>query len=360
MRITDRIQEIEEELSKVKYNKATEKHIGLLKAKLSKLRKQLISSSSKRSSTNGFAVQKSGDVTLALIGFPSVGKSTLLSKLTNAKSKARAYAFTTLSVIPGMLYYNNARIQILDLPGIVEGAAYGRGRGREVISVARSADMLLLVISPFNADKQLNSIKRELEEMAIRLDKKPPEIYIEKKHKGGITLFYSRKYNVNEDLVKSILNEYGIHNANVIIRQDVTADDLIDVIEKNRVYLDYLVVVNKIDLANEKLKQDLIAKGYVVVSADKNYNIDELKERIFNKLNLISIYTKSLDGVIDKEPMILRANSTVRDVAKRIHRDLIKQFKYAQVWGKSVKFPGQKVNLDHVLLDGDIVMIVGK
>lgn len=65
-----------------------------------------------------------------MIGFPSVGKSTMLSTLTDTKSEVAAYEFTTLTCIPGVIHYKEALIQLLDLPGIIEGASEGRGRGR--------------------------------------------------------------------------------------------------------------------------------------------------------------------------------------------------------------------------------------
>jgi ribosome-interacting GTPase 1 len=82
-------------------------------------------------------VSKSGDARIALVGFPSVGKSTFLSKITKTKSEVAAYSFTTLTAIPGVLEYGGAEIQILDLPGIIEGASEGKGRGRQVISAAK-------------------------------------------------------------------------------------------------------------------------------------------------------------------------------------------------------------------------------
>ena len=81
----------------------------------------------------GFEVARSGDGRVSLIGFPSVGKSSLLSKLTDTKSEAAGYEFTTLTAIPGNLYHKGCKIQLLDLPGIIEGAAYGKGRGRQVL-----------------------------------------------------------------------------------------------------------------------------------------------------------------------------------------------------------------------------------
>lgn len=68
----------------------------------------------------------------SLPGFPSVGKSSLLTILTGTESEAAAYEFTTLTCIPGVIHHNDAKIQLLDLPGIIEGAAEGKGRGRQV------------------------------------------------------------------------------------------------------------------------------------------------------------------------------------------------------------------------------------
>lgn len=97
--------------------------MGLLKAKLAKYRSQLLEPAKKSEKGEGFDVLKSGDARVALIGFPSVGKSTLLSTLTATESEAASYEFTTLTCIPGVIEYKGANIQLLDLPGIIEGAA---------------------------------------------------------------------------------------------------------------------------------------------------------------------------------------------------------------------------------------------
>ncbi|KAG0723929.1 putative GTP-binding protein C02F5.3 [Chionoecetes opilio] len=111
----------------------TEYHLGVLKAKLAKYRSQLLEPQGKKGEKgDGFDVMKSGDARVALIGFPSVGKSTLLSTLTNTQSVAASYEFTTLTCIPGVIEYKGANIQLLDLPGIIEGASQGKGRGRQV------------------------------------------------------------------------------------------------------------------------------------------------------------------------------------------------------------------------------------
>lgn len=90
--------------------------MGLLKAKLAKYRSELLEPSKKGEKGEGFDVLKSGDARVALIGFPSVGKSTLLSTLTKTESEAANYEFTTLTCIPGVIDYRGANIQLLDLP----------------------------------------------------------------------------------------------------------------------------------------------------------------------------------------------------------------------------------------------------
>ena len=108
MGIQERIKEIELELTRTQKNKATTTHIGLLKGQLARLRTQLLLPSSGDGGgggSEGFAVPKSGDGRVALIGFPSVGKSSLLNTVTDTQSEAAAYEFTTLTCIPGKLTF---------------------------------------------------------------------------------------------------------------------------------------------------------------------------------------------------------------------------------------------------------------
>jgi len=85
--------------------------------------------------------------------------------------------------------------------------------------------------------------------------------------------------------------------------------------------------------------------------------LDEVKREIFNLLGVIRVYTKEVGGEIASKPLVVPIGTRVIDVAKMIHSRLYKEFKYAKVWGKSVKFNGQRVGADHILFDGDIVEI---
>ncbi|CDP21901.1 unnamed protein product [Coffea canephora] len=147
MGIIEKIKEIEAEMARTQKNKATEYHLGQLKAKIAKLRTQLLEPPKGSSGAgDGFEVTKYGHGRVALIGFPSVGKSTLLTMLTGTHSEAASYEFTTLTCIPGIIHYNDTKIQLLDLPGIIEGASEGKGRGRQVIAVSKSSDLVLMVL----------------------------------------------------------------------------------------------------------------------------------------------------------------------------------------------------------------------
>ncbi|XP_036693548.1 developmentally-regulated GTP-binding protein 2 isoform X2 [Balaenoptera musculus] len=159
MGILEKISEIEKEIARTQKNKATEYHLGLLKAKLAKYRAQLLEPSKSSSSKGeGFDVMKSGDARVALIGFPSVGKSTFLSLMTSTASEAASYEFTTLTCIPGVIEYKGANIQLLDLPGIIEGAAQGKGRGRQVIAVARTADVVIMMLDATKGEVQRSAV----------------------------------------------------------------------------------------------------------------------------------------------------------------------------------------------------------
>jgi len=85
--------------------------------------------------------------------------------------------------------------------------------------------------------------------------------------------------------------------------------------------------------------------------------LDDLRRELFVSLDIIRVYTKEPLEEPTKDPMIMKRGSTVLDVAKKLHSALSENFKYARVWGKSAKFPGQRVGEDHVLEDKDIVEI---
>lgn len=405
-----KIADIETEIARTQKNKATENHLGVLKAKLAKLKSDIIAASTKGGGKagDGFDVTKSGDTRVGLIGFPSVGKSTLLTKLTGTESAAASYEFTTLTCIPGTINYKGSKIQLLDLPGIIEGAKDGKGRGRQVIGTARTCNMILVVLDASKPMTHKRVMERELEGFGIRLNKRPPNISIKRKEKGGLS--YRTTYpqqRLTEDLVKAICAEYKLANAEVVVNQpNATADDIIDVIELQRgarppVYVPCLYVLNMIDrITIEEL--DLLDKvpHYVMISAGHGWGLDDLLEKIWEYLGMVSgrgtrtthtqhtravgvlhtaasrddsstappppsptqvrVYTKPKGQIPDyNEPVILHSERrTIADFCMRIHRGLLKDLKYGWVWGASVKHQPQRVGKEHPLEDEDIVQLV--
>ncbi|HJT10786.1 MAG TPA: GTP-binding protein [Candidatus Nitrosotalea sp.] len=363
MGIPEKIQAIKDEMAKTQINKATEHHIGLLKAKLSKLKREQEEVKSKGSGSSvGFDVKRTGDATVVFIGLPSVGKSTLLNRLTGAKSAVGAFQFTTTTVVPGMMEHRGARIQVLDLPGIIKGASTGKGLGKRVLAVAKSADLVLIILDVFQPYHE-EVIRTELGNIGIRLDQRPPNIVIEKTGDGGLSVSQQvpiTKMSVN--LLKDILRVYGINNGRILIREDIDSEQLIDYISGNKFYVESLTIMNKIDLVNQGFMNELqekIKSKIIPISADADINVNALKDAIYEKLDFIRVYMRPKGGETDyKEPLIIRRNSTILDVCNKLHRDLKKDFRYGLVWGKSVKFGGQRVGINHTLEDEDVLTIV--
>jgi len=362
--IEKQIKDIEDEIFNTQKNKATEHHIGKLKAKLARLRSEIDKRKSSGAKGKGFAVKKSGDATVALIGFPSIGKSTLLNRLTDAKSRVGNYDFTTLDAIPGMLKHNGADIQILDLPGLITGASKGKGRGKEILSAIRNVDLILFMVDAQH-EAHLDLMTEELYTAGIRLNQKQPDVVVKKTGQGGINVTSTIKLShVDEELVKSIASEYVI-NADVIVREDITEDQLIDVFVQNRIYVPAFVIINKIDLITNKESErrirEIKQRGWDVlaVSARDARGLNRLRDKIFSDLRFIRVYMKPVGGQADlQEPLILKEGDTVEVACKKLHRDFKEKFRYASVSGPSAKHDVQKVGLDHVLKDEDVLTIV--
>ncbi|TLD29974.1 GTP-binding protein 1 [Venturia nashicola] len=363
--ITEKIKEIEEEMKKTQKNKATEYHLGLLKGKLARYRAQLLEPGPGAGSSagTGFDVQKNGDARIALVGFPSVGKSTFLSKITKTKSIVAAYAFTTLTAIPGVLEYGGAEIQVLDLPGIIEGAAEGKGRGRQVISA--TSDMIMMILDATKRAEQRALLEAELFAVGIRLNCAPPNIYLKVKKAGGMKIsFAAPPKKLDEKMIYNILKDYKILNAEVLVRdEDATVDQLIDVIMKDhRKYIQCLYVYNKIDsISLEHLDKLAREPHTAVMSCELDLGVSDVVDKSWDMLNLIRIYTKRKGVDPDfSEALIVRHGATIEDVCDQIHRTLKDHYKYGLVWGASARHVPQRVGLTHVVQDEDVVSIVSK
>lgn len=367
MGLLERQKAIEEEIARTQKNKKTEYHVGRLKGQLARIKTELLENAARAGGGkgDGFDVRRSGDVRCALVGFPSVGKSSFLSRVTHTESEAASYEFTTLTCIPGKLMHKGTEIQILDLPGIIEGAAEGKGRGRQVIATARSADMIILMLEASKAEVQRHKIEAELESVGLRLNQSFPNVTFKKKASCSMNaISYSspvkQTKGMSETMAKEILKDYGIFNADVSLREDITVDQFIDVIEGNRKYMPCLYVYNKIDtITMEEMDRLSRLPHSVVLSLAWDLNVDDVIDELWEHLNIIRIYTKKHGSHPDfGKPFVVKRNATVEHICKRIHKDIASRFKYAIVWGTSAKHQPQRVGISHCLEDEDVLQIM--
>lgn len=346
--IQEQIEDIEKVLRKTPHHKATNGFIGAMRAKIARLKDKEVESGSKGSGGGGgYAVKKQGDATIVLIGPPSAGKSTLINLLTNAESKVAAYAFTTVSVIPGMLKYKEGYIQILDVPGLIEGASIGKGKGKQVLSVARGSDLLIIMTDPERL-KFFDQILLELEKAGIRINKKRPQVRIEKAISGGLVVRSNYKQDFDDQTVINIASEFGIKNGTITLKEKVSINELVDSFSERIVYKSAIFVVNKSDTLHGSQFTDLI-----YISADKNMGIDEFKKIIWQNLKLVTVYLIEKNEKPNlNNPVIMKVGDTLKDVAISIGTEFAEGTNLAKIWGNGAKFDGQEVALITKVVDG--------
>jgi ribosome-interacting GTPase 1 len=256
-----------------------------------------------------FSLRKEGAGQAVLIGLPNVGKSQLLVTLTGAGAKVADYPFTTKTPVPGMLQFENVRIQLVDTPAIND-----RDMQTRLFSLLRNSDVLLLVID-LSADglEQAQEAIRELQDWGYKL-----------------------------------------------LGKDEAPDP-----EELRVQKRVILVGSKGDEEGALDQFQLLEAQYggrfpvVLVSALEEVGLEELAQEIFKALNRVRVYTKPPGGQADyNTPIVLPDGSRVEDAAEHLHKDWKRKLKYAVLWGSS-KFEGQRVGRDYILADGDVMELHG-
>lgn len=241
-----------------------------------------------------FAIRKEGYRQIMMVGPPNAGKSTLFNALTRAYSKVGEYAFTTLTPIPGTFVWKDAKFQLVDMPGIIEKASEGKGLGTRLLALVRNAEILLIVID---------------------LSANPIEQY------------------------KTLVGE----------------------LQKGHVSIPKIIVVgNKSDITDptaiENFRGCAGKMPFVALSALNMTDLDNLKELIYQSSNLMRVFLR-VPGKDHSEPMHIKPGSRIKDVVQKIHKDLLKRFKFAKIWGSSAKFDGQQVGLEHVVSENDTIEV---
>lgn len=358
--LENKLDELKSEYSKTKYNKATNKHLGILRKKISQVKKEIIESG-KGVKGKGFFVKKTGDSTVALMGFPSAGKSSLINALTNTHSKTAGYEFTTTTVVPGIMIYRDAHIQVFDMPGIIENAHLGSGGGRSVIAAMKVADLIVFVIEIDKTD-HLRVLLGELKSLNIMINRPKPKVHIKGSPNNIGIIIETNRSGLDEKEIKTVISGFGVQNARIRIDERISVDDLIGIASGKYHYMKAIVALNKIDTRKNygNVAND-IANAYdiqvIPVSATDKSNINALKEAIYSNLGIITVYLKPKEEKIAK-PLILKASSTVGVAAAKVHTEILDSLKCAYITGPSAKFRNQRVGAEHVLRNGDTITFI--
>ncbi|MCY0859118.1 MAG: TGS domain-containing protein [Sulfolobaceae archaeon] len=331
----EKLKALQEFLSAVPKHKGTENLVYWAKRRMAELKEEVEREKRKGGKGGGglqYFIEKTGAGQVVLLGEDNSLKNELMRRLTGITIEPKELP------VPGITYYEDVQIQIINTPSLIYDAKVLIGR---ITGLVRNADAVLLAV---NDEEELRRIKDFLERNNIILGKPKGKILIDRSRYGaaGIRIINLGKIiDATEADVKKYIESFGIKSAMIKIIGEVSLDDVEKSLFESITYKPYTLV------SRTRFSQN-------VFTLDE---IPQIKENLFRNLDVIRIYTKEPKEEASKEPMIVKRGTTVIEVARKLHSSLAEEFKYARVWGKSVKFQGQKVGEDHVLEDGDIVEI---
>lgn len=365
----EKIEKLQNFLSLVPKHKGTESLRAFAKRKIAILRGEIVDRKRKKAGVgkSKFFVEKEGDAQIVILGLTNVGRSSLLSSLTNASVEISAYSFTTKKPTPGMFQYQDLQFQLVEAPALMEGSTESGAWSLQTLTVARNADGLLLMIDlSRNPIEQLSTILRKLEKARIFIRKPKAKIEIEKSYvnTGLRIIMIGRLIDCTLMEIEQLLKGYGIRDATVKIQGEATIDDVEDAIFESTVYKPAIIIANKSDISDPTQKilqmKEFVEEEIKIIpiSCKVKIGLEKLGSEIFKMLDIIRIYTKEAkERFPSSKPFIIREGSTILDLAKQIHSDFYKLFSYAKVWSKRLRFSPQKVGGTFILEDGDIVQI---
>jgi len=229
--------------------------------------------------------------------------------------------------------YEGGLIQLVELPAIVQGSAKGKAQGKEIISLARNSDAIIIL----GNKEQQEIVKKELEESKIYLNKKRPPIKVTASSFRGIQLSGKEFLCFPVEQLNGYLKNIGFSNSSVIISEKI----------------------NSIEEVSEALNTSIVYKPCIFLNVFEltPHKMADLKDQVFLMLNKILVYTKKPGVEVElKDPLALPRGASLEDLAYHLHKDFAKKLKFAKVWG-STKFPGQRVGPEYILKHKDIVEI---
>ncbi|HLE75869.1 MAG TPA: GTPase [Candidatus Bathyarchaeia archaeon] len=365
----EKLERMQEFLSLVPKHKGTAKLCVQIKKQMATMRKEMEEKKQKRAGKGGpkFFIEKEGAAQIALLGLTNVGKSSLLSALTNAKIEVSSNPYTTRTPVPSIMNYEGVQFQIVEAPALMEGSADGRAWGLQTLALARNADGLVLMVDlSKNPVQQLSLILNELEKARILVSKPKGRVDIERRYMGaGMRLILTgRLVGCTLREVEELLRSYRITDAVVKISGEVTLDVVEDAVFESTTYRPGVVVANKVDVKGAEANLGRLERyvdkkmPVIAVSCERRFGLEKLGEALFKTLGIMRVYTKEPSAKsFSKKPFTLKKGATLHDLAKSIHTDFERDFAFAKVWSKRLAFSPQKVGLGFVLEDGDVVEI---
>ena len=363
----EKLEKLQEFSGLIPKHKGTEKLRAQVRRQISTLTKEIDEAKRRRAKRGGprFFFEKEGAAQIIILGPTKVGRSSLLTSVTNAKTEVSDYPFTTREPVPGMLKFEDLQFQLVEAPALVEGAANIRSGGLQTLGLARNADGIILMVDlSQDAPNQLRIILEELEKARILIQKPRAKVEIERKHVGaGLRIIvFGRLLDCNLPDIENMLKGYRILDATVRISGEASIDDVEDAIFESTIYRPAIVIANKADSPEALSTLHQLERSFagllpiIPVSCRTRTGLEALGAEIFKALGIIRIYTKEPnDKRPSTNPFILKRGSTVTNLAKQIHSDFIKRYAYARVWAKRLTFSPQRVGPSFLLDDKDVV-----
>jgi ribosome-interacting GTPase 1 len=365
----EKVRLFQEFLSEIPKHKGNERLRAQIKTKIATLKEEIVAQRGKRGGSGSvWAVEREGAAQVMMFGPTNAGRSSLLRALTNAQPVVASYEYTTRRPVPGMLQYEDVQFQLVELPAPQINESGGFEIQAEAIDLIRNADGLLLVLDlAAEPVKQFRSIIRALEEIRISIQRPSTRVEVVKEKGSGEIRIATSGTRTPYDLgrVRSLLHSYGIKNALIRIYGDVSLDDIEDAILENvTLFKPSLIIGNKLDLSvarepatqlQEEIKDSVPT---ILTSCLIGTGLGDIGGRMFQCLGVIRVYTKEPGQSRPSEhPFVVRAGTTVGELARAIHSDLANRYRYSRIWGPTSKFAGERVGPEHVLGDRDVVEI---
>lgn len=363
---SEKVALMREFLSLCPKHKGTSRLIAHVKHQIAVLEREMAARRQRRRGrASRFFVEKQGAAQVAILGLTCVGRSSLLAAVTNAKPEVGEHPYKTRQPVPGMMPYEDVQLQLVETPPLVAGSAEGKADGAQVLSLARNADGLLLMVDlAYDPVEQFRTLVEELEKAHIFVEKPQGQVEVVRKGSGTGIQFVGAGMLVEATMedVRRLLAEYGIRTALVRLWGKVSLDDVEASIFADTAYRPTVVVGNKLDLPGaleglKALREALDERlPILAVSCLRSDGLERLSEALFQALGIVRVYTKEPgESQPDLRPIIVKQGATVADVARQVHSYFAERFRYARLTGPNARHQGERVGAGYTVKDRDVL-----